>query len=198
MIAVETFDQRFYIATDQNASPIAYFDVNGNVVKQIRRTPFGKIVKDTNVEFYVPIDFYGGLMDPNTHLVYIDGRFYDPSIGQWMTPDWERLASDMTLPTDVFTYRFRNNDPINGWRDQTHDQQSIGFMSSISDWLQLLGYDFNKMQGSKYVNSMIYKPKTRVELTQLAPQFEVVSGLKCIIDKVSRFMKYFHILLTRF
>jgi teneurin len=101
-----------------------------------------------------------------------------------MTPDWERLATNMVLPTDVFTYRYRNNDPINGWRSQAHDQQSIGFMSSIDDWLKLLGYDINKMQGSKYVNQMVYKPRTKVESTRLPPQFEVVSGLKCIVDKV--------------
>lgn len=185
LIAVETVDQRFYVATDQNSSPLAYFDVNGNVVKQIRRTPFGKVIKDTNPEFFVPISFHGGLMDPNTNLIYIDARLYDPSVGQWMTPDWESLATHMVLPTDVFTYRFRNNDPINGWRVQLHDQQSIALMSSIGDWLKLLGYDIDKMQGSKYVNQMVYKPKVRIESSRLAPQFEVVSGLKCIVDKVN-------------
>jgi len=30
-----------------------------------------------------------------------------------MTPAWEELASQLTSPTDVFIYRFHNNDPIN-------------------------------------------------------------------------------------
>jgi teneurin len=184
LIAVETVDQRFYVATDQNSSPLAYFDVNGNVVKQVRRSAFGKIIKDTNPEFFVPIGFHGGLTDPNTLLVFIDGRLYDPSVGQWMTPDWERLATEMVLPNDVFTYRFRNNDPVNRWRDQTYEQQSIGLMSSIDDWLKLLGYDLGKMQGSKYISQMVYKPQAKVESSRLAPQFEAVSGLKCIVDQV--------------
>lgn len=158
--------------------------MNGNVVKQIKRTPFGKVLKDTNPEFFVPIGFQGGLIDPNTHLVYIDGRLYDPTVGQWMTPNWERLATHMELPNDVFTYRFRNNDPINGWRDQNHNQQSIGLMSDIGSWLKLLGYDLDKMQGSKYVSQMMYRPRANIESSRLAPQFEVVSGLKCIVDKV--------------
>jgi hypothetical protein len=30
-----------------------------------------------------------------------------------MTPAWEKLAKQLTTPTDVFIYRFNNNDPIN-------------------------------------------------------------------------------------
>lgn len=186
LIAVETSDQRFYVATDQNGSPLAYFDVNGNVVKQIRRTPFGKIIKDTNPEFYVPIGFYGGIMDLNTNLVYIKDRLYDPAIGQWMTPDWERLANNMVLPTDVFIYRFRNNDPVNGWRSQFNDQQSMSLMTEMNSWLKLLGYDIERMQGAKYINSVIQRPEFKIKSKELSPEFEAISGLSNIIDKVRR------------
>lgn len=113
LITVETTEQRFYVATDQNGSPLALFDTNGNVIKEIRRTPFGKISKDSNPDFYLPVDFHGGILDPNTGLVYLNKRLYDPSVGQWMTPAWEQLANQLATPTDVFIYRFSNNDPIN-------------------------------------------------------------------------------------
>ena len=159
-------------------------------MKQIKRTPFGKVVKDTNTEFYVPVDFFGGIVDPNTNLIYIKDRLYDPTIGQWMTPDWERLANNMILPNDVFIYRFRINDPINGWRSQLHDQQSIGLMSDTKSWMRMLGYDIEQMQGSKYVDRIIQKPKFSVKSPQLMPEFEAVSGLANIIDKV-RFLRHF-------
>lgn len=105
LITVETSEQRFYVAADQNGSPLALFDINGNLIKEIRRTPFGRIMKDSNPDFYLPVDFHGGLLDPNTRLVYLNKRLYDPEVGQWMIPAWEKLATKLTKPTDVFIYR---------------------------------------------------------------------------------------------
>ena len=118
LICVETAEQRFYVGCDQTGSPLAIFDVQGNIIKQIRRAPFGKIVQDTNPDFYVPVDFHGGLLDANTNLLFIQDRLYDPNVGQWMTPLWEPLVTEMKVPTDVFIYRFHNNDPINRKEDK--------------------------------------------------------------------------------
>ncbi|XP_058829657.1 teneurin-m isoform X4 [Topomyia yanbarensis] len=177
LVAVETGEQRYYVATDQNGSPIAFFDVNGNIVKEIRRTPFGKVVKDSNPDFFVPIDFHGGLLDPNTRLVYAEKRLYDTTVGQWMTPSWEQLATEMRLHTDVFIYRFHNNDPINR-------KEPMNYMNDLKSWLRLFGYDVTKMQGSKYTKDMIYKPNAMIKSPQLAPDFGVMSGLQCIVEKV--------------
>ncbi|XP_058456897.1 teneurin-m isoform X2 [Malaya genurostris] len=177
LVAVETGEQRFYVATDQNGSPIAFFDINGNIVKEVRRTPFGKVVKDSNPDFFVPIDFHGGLLDPNTRLVYTEKRLYDTSVGQWMTPSWEQLATEMRLHTDVFIYRFHNNDPINR-------KEPMNYMNDLKSWLRLFGYDVTKMQGSKYTKDMIYKPNAMIKSPQLAPDFGVMSGLQCIVEKV--------------
>ncbi|XP_052564667.1 teneurin-m isoform X3 [Culex pipiens pallens] len=177
LVAVETGEQRYYVATDQNGSPIAFFDINGNIVKEIRRTPFGKIVKDSNPDFFVPIDFHGGLLDPNTRLVYMEKRLYDTAVGQWMTPYWEQLATEMRLPTDVFIYRFHNNDPINR-------KEPMNYMNDLKSWLRLFGYDVTKMQGSTYTKDMIYRPNAMIKSPQLAPDFGVMSGLQCIVEKV--------------
>ncbi|XP_038213465.1 teneurin-m isoform X4 [Zerene cesonia] len=178
LTCIETEDQRFYVATDHNGSPLVVFDINGEIVKEIKRSPFGKIVKDTNPGLYVPVDFQGGILDYNTNLIYLENRLYDPVVGQWMTPSWEHLATKLSLPTDIFIYRFRNNDPINR-------NQNVPYMTSLSSWLALYGYDLNKMMGSKYITDMIFTPKTSVTAPQLAPDFGVMSGLQCIIEKVN-------------
>ncbi|KFB41453.1 AGAP011034-PA-like protein [Anopheles sinensis] len=178
LIAIETGEQRYYVATDQNGSPIALFDVGGAIVKEIRRTPFGKIVKDTNPTLFVPIDFHGGLLDPNTRLVYMERRLYDTGVGQWMTPAWEQLATEMRHPTDVFIYRFHNNDPVN------RREPEGNYMNDLRSWLKLFGYDVAKMQGSRYTKDMIYRPAATIKSPQLAPDFGVMSGLQCIVEKV--------------
>ena len=123
MIAMESPDQRWYVAADENGSPMVVFNVHGTVVKLIERSPFGKLVQDTDPSVYIAIDFRGGILTPHTGLVHFASRVYDPSIGQWLTPEWESLALQLRKPQDVFIYRFRNNDPIN-----TDKQQ--GYMTS--------------------------------------------------------------------
>ncbi|XP_063702096.1 teneurin-m isoform X2 [Culicoides brevitarsis] len=177
LVAVETNEQRFYAAVDQNGSPLAFFDINGNIVKEIRRTPFGKMIKDSNPDFFVPVDFHGGLLDPNTKLIYVEKRLYDPTVGQWMTPSWEQLATEMSLPTDVFIYRFHNNDPVN-------PKESMKYMNDIDSWLKLFGYDLKKMQGAKYTMDQVHIPQATIKAPQLAPDFGVMSGLQCIVDKI--------------
>ncbi|XP_076290025.1 teneurin transmembrane protein Ten-m isoform X6 [Lasioglossum baleicum] len=177
LITVETSEQRFYVATDQNGSPLALFDTNGNLIKEMRRTPFGKIIKDTNPDFYLPIDFHGGLLDPNTKLVYLNKRLYDPTVGQWMTPAWEQMANELTTPTDIFIYRYRNNDPINF-------KQNVEYMTDLASWLKLYGYDISAMLGSEYMKKMVYQPSATITSPQLTPDFGVMSGLQCIVDRV--------------
>nr|XP_050846417.1 teneurin-m isoform X5 [Vespula vulgaris] len=177
LMTVETSEQRFYVATDQNGSPLALFDTNGNLIKEMRRTPFGKIIKDTNPDFYLPIDFHGGLFDPNTKLIYLNKRLYDPTVGQWMTPAWEQMANELTTPTDIFIYRFRNNDPINF-------KQNVEYMTDLASWLKLYGYDISSMLGSEYTKQMVYQPSATITSPQLTPDFGVMSGLQCIVNRV--------------
>uniref|UniRef100_T1GEJ9 Uncharacterized protein n=1 Tax=Megaselia scalaris TaxID=36166 RepID=T1GEJ9_MEGSC len=177
LVAIEDGDQRFYVATDQNGSPLALFDVNGAVVKEIKRTPFGKVIKDTNPDFYVPIGFHGGLVDPHTKLVYMENRLYDPSVGQWMTPQWDTLVTEMSLPTDVFIYRFHNNDPVNL-------KEPMKYMIDLESWMKLFGYDLQKIQSGKHLSGTQYIPQAQIKSTSLAPDFGVMSGLECIVQKI--------------
>ncbi|XP_017957287.2 teneurin-m isoform X2 [Drosophila navojoa] len=178
LIALENGELRYYVATDQNGSPLAFFDMNGSIMKEVKRTPFGRTIKDTKPDFFVPIDFHGGLIDPHTKLIYTEQRQYDPTVGQWMTPLWETLATEMSNPTDVFIYRYHNNDPINRNRPQN-------YMIDLDAWLQLFGYELNNMQSNRYTKLSQYIPQATIKSNSLAPDFGVISGLECIVEKIN-------------
>ena len=112
---MDTPDSRYYIGTDHNGSPMAVFDSKGRLVKELTRSPFGQIIRDTNPSMDLSVDFAGGLIDQYTHLIHLGDRVYDPVLGQWMTPLWTKVANPgaMKSPFDVFCYRFHSNDPIN-------------------------------------------------------------------------------------
>ena len=171
--------ERYFVATDQNNSPVAVFNGQGNVVKEIHRTPFGKTVKDTNPEFYFPIGFHGGVVDRKTGLVIINGRPYDPTIGHWMVPNWKDLSANLRVPTDIFSYRFANNDPITP--RNTFAQSK---MTSLKDWLKLYNYDVRKIFGQDYIKPISVEP-TVTDNPHLVPEFGAVSGLDCIAKTVT-------------
>ena len=102
---------------------------------QIKYSPFGQIVRDTNPSMALPIGFRGGIVLPySTKMSLLDSsavvygpilyfmpndnfRVYDSEIAQWLNPEWEGLASpngaSLVSPLQLFPYRFVNNDPIN-------------------------------------------------------------------------------------
>jgi len=48
---------------------------------------FGKIISDSNPEFYLPISFAGGLGDQSTGLIRFGLRDYSPDTGRWAARD---------------------------------------------------------------------------------------------------------------
>lgn len=105
--------ESFYIATDHTGSPLLVYDVYGDVVKEIHRGPYGHVLFDSNPNFYLPVDFQGGLLDPMTGLIHFGDRVYDSLVGQWMTPGWDDILKSLSNPKRLHLYRFNENDPVN-------------------------------------------------------------------------------------
>lgn len=58
------------------------------------------------------------------------------------------------------------------------------YFVDLNSWLKLYGYDIGNMIGSSYTRTQLHQPSAKVSSPQLTPQFNVVSGLQCIIEKV--------------
>ena len=129
LIAVESPEQRWYVASDETGTPLVVFNVHGSVVKLTERTPFGSTVVDTQSAVYIGVDFRGGILSPHTGMIHFGGRVYDPSIAQWLTPEWEHLVSRLDNPQDIFVYRFLGNDPIGTHTQPRYMTSKIIFIS---------------------------------------------------------------------
>lgn len=64
LISVQTFRNKYYVATDQSGTPVMVFNQYGEGIREMMRSPFGHIVYDSNPYLYLPIDFFGGILDP--------------------------------------------------------------------------------------------------------------------------------------
>lgn len=80
---VQVQRSQYYIATDQNGTPILLLNRFGEVAREMMRSPFGQIIYDSNPYLYMPVDYCGGIQDSQTELVHMpQGRVYDPLIGE--------------------------------------------------------------------------------------------------------------------
>lgn len=204
LMAVESPEQRWYVAGDEVGTPLVVFNVHGSVVKMTERTPFGMVVHDTDPSLYIGIDFHGGILNPHTGLIHFGSRVYDPVIAQWLTPGWEHLVSSLQKPQDIFVYRFRSNDPVNvdlhprymssksskSWHfiilaihSNKHFSLSCQPYPDLDEWLELFGYSWNSIVGAEYSpNGRVLTPE--LEVANLIGHSGVISGLRCLTENV--------------
>jgi teneurin len=101
---------RYYVVTNQRGTPSVIFSQHVVLV----RSPYGHIVDDSNPYLYLPIDWCGGIADPATGQVHVNGdRIYDPLIGRWLNPEWKRVTVIRYEPELMHLYRMPRNDHIN-------------------------------------------------------------------------------------
>jgi RHS repeat-associated protein len=98
----------YRILSDSRGSPRLVVDAaTGAVAQRLAYDPLGRVEVDTNPGFQ-PFGFAGGLYDPDTGLVKIGVRNYDPETGRWLSPD-PLLLGGGTLNA----YEYAWGDPIN-------------------------------------------------------------------------------------
>ena len=177
LIMIETSEEVLYVACDHLGSPVLLFKSNGNVVKYIRYGPFGEVFDDTQPNMHIPIGYRGGISSIHGSFVHLNGRIYDPSIKQWLTPDWMSLQKEITNPQQLFLFRFMNNDPLR------QSMENI-YMTSMLDWAKLYGFDMDKVfhasNNIHYYNLQL--PTHKVISESLKPQHSVLSELDTLVD----------------
>ncbi|GGQ01984.1 RHS repeat-associated core domain-containing protein [Streptomyces roseolilacinus] len=87
-ITDQEVDARFFaIVTDLIGAPTELVDENGGIAWQSRTTVWGTTSWNRGALAYTPLRFPGQYDDPETGLYYNCFRYYDPTIGRYLSPD---------------------------------------------------------------------------------------------------------------
>jgi RHS repeat-associated protein len=105
---IERGGNSYRVVTDTVGSPLLVIDSHsGAVMDAISYDSWGRITSET-APGTIPFGFTGGLLDPDTGLVHLGARDYDPTTGRWTAPDPILFAGG-----DANLYRYVGDDPIN-------------------------------------------------------------------------------------
>jgi len=85
-------DEVFFYHNDHLGTPIKMTDAAGNVVWSADYLPFGEVVIDPASTITNNFRFPGQYWDEETGLNYNWHRYYEPTIGRYLTPDPAHLA----------------------------------------------------------------------------------------------------------
>jgi RHS repeat-associated protein len=106
VIALRAAPRELYFLHDQQGSTRGLADPAGDVVATYRYNPFGETVAGRNLTA-TPLRYDGQYEDDESGLYYLDARYYDPGVGQFITRDpAENLTS---VP-----YGYSADDPLDG------------------------------------------------------------------------------------
>ncbi len=96
-----------YLHRDHLASVRIVTDQAGNTVEQTAYAAYGEA---TNPAMQTAKNYIGERFDPETGLLYLHARYYDPAFGRFISPDdW-----DPNLPgVGTNRYAYAENDPVN-------------------------------------------------------------------------------------
>lgn len=97
-----------YVYTDPQGTPLVKADASGNVIARYDYTPYGNAVASLGNPPNGP-GYTGHVNDPETGLVYMQARYYQP-IGRFSSPDPLGPAAGNIYSFNRYAYA--NNNPI--------------------------------------------------------------------------------------
>lgn len=98
-----------YIYTDPQGTPLAEADASGNITARFDYAPYGTAVASMSPAPNGP-GYTGHVSDPDTGLVYMQARYYDPSVGRFLNTDPVTPSAGNAFSFNRYAYA--NNNPI--------------------------------------------------------------------------------------
>ena len=110
--------EKTYYVTDMHGNVVQLLDESGNVTKTYEYDSFGNEVKPEKKDEN-PYRYCGEYYDKETEEVYLRARYYEPSVGRFITRDTYTGESDEPLSLHLYTYC--ENDGVNMVDPSGHD-----------------------------------------------------------------------------
>ena len=158
LLATATSDAAYCYHFNANGNTTALTDATQNIVNSYAYDPFGQVV-DEQETIPQPFKFVGqfGVMAESYGLYYMRARYYDPSVGRFISEDPIGFAGG-----DVNFYAYVLNDPINAIDPSGLERVPFRTLPNGS----LLYYDTERRDAT------IGRPTNYVDpFTQIAKQF---------------------------
>ena len=95
--------EKTYYVTDMHGNVVQLLDESGNVTKTYEYDSFGNEVKPEKKDEN-PYRYCGEYYDKETEEVYLRARYYQPSVGRFITRDTYTGESDEPLSLHLYTY----------------------------------------------------------------------------------------------
>ena len=99
-----------YVHTDALGSPVAHTGPGGNLLNTTRYEPYGYVAAGTKPGPATSLmGFTGHVQDPETELVYMQQRYYDPIAGRFLSVD--PVVTDANTGKGFGLYTYVENNP---------------------------------------------------------------------------------------
>jgi RHS repeat-associated protein len=121
-----------YIYTDPQETPLAETDAQGNITATFDYRPYGSQALGTPPK---GPGYTGHVNDPDTGFVYMQARYYDPSIGRFVSVDPIGPAPGALFGFNRFKYAANNPSNVidpDGRQDCRSCERSYGFGVAIA------------------------------------------------------------------
>ena len=129
-----------YYHGDHLGSTNVMSDSSGSVAELLEYDPYGKIQRHDALNGSTRLakqQFTGKKLDDETGLIYFGARYYDPSLGRFITPD--TIVQNPSDPQTLNRYSYCSNNPINKIDLDGHKWSWKKFWKKWGDFVSPLG-----------------------------------------------------------
>ena len=176
--------EKTYYVTDMHGNVVQLLDESGNVTKTYEYDSFGNEVKPEKKDEN-PYRYCGEYYDKETEEVYLRARYYEPSVGRFITRDTYTGESDEPLSLHLYTYC--ENDGVNAWDPSGHDRVIPGIPTiDFKKYKKNIGYRRYIPYTNKKVCGEIY-----TYITKLIKKRKIKKKTRKFDGELKKFKKAF-------